>query len=383
MQVPLDAPDSKLELDTIVQQITRACREEVSRSGLALSEEAVDAAARDAARAMRASLARSAAPAPAENAGLASKYVMFPLKDAGIYKQFENQVANFWWTTEINFQQDLVDWPTLSDDERHFIKMVLAFFAASDGIVGENIAYRFYMDTDLPEARAGYAFQNAMEQIHQVTYSLLIDTYIRDPEEKDFLFKAVETVPAVRRKAEWAMKWIGSDLPYAKRLLAFVCVEGIQFSGSFCAIYYIKSKGKMPGLCFSNELISRDEGMHTDFSISMYRLAGQRLGQDEVHAMFRESVDIEDEFINESLPCRLLGMSPEMMSEYIRFVADRLLVQLGYDRLYHASQPFDFMESISIPRKTSFFEARVSEYRRAGVGEANANLTTVDLDDDF
>ena len=321
--------------------------------------------------------------APAGQSGLSSKYVMFPLKQEHIYKQFENQVANFWWTNEINFQQDLVDWPTLSDDERHFIKMVLAFFAASDGIVGENLACRFYMDTDLPEARAAYAFQNAMEQIHQVTYSLLIDTYIRDPEEKEYLFTAVETVPAVKKKAEWAMRWIRSDLPYAKRLLAFICVEGIQFSGSFCAIYYIKSKGKMPGLCFSNELISRDEGQHTDFGIAMYRLIDRRLPQDEVHAMFRESVDIEDEFINESLPCRLLGMSSEMMSEYIRFVADRLLVQLGYDKMYEARQPFDFMENISIPRKTSFFEARVSEYRKAGVGVAPAKLTAVDLNDDF
>lgn len=314
---------------------------------------------------------------------MSSKYVMFPLKQQHIYKHFENQVANFWWTNEINFQQDLVDWPALSDDERHFIKTVLAFFAGSDGIVGENLASRFYMDTDLPEARAAYAFQNAMEQIHQVTYSLLIDTYIRDPEEKEHLFKAIETVPAVKKKADWAMKWIRSDLPYAKRLLAFVCVEGIQFSGSFCAIYYIKSKGKMPGLCFSNELISRDEGQHTDFGISMYKLIDQRLPQEEVHAMFRESVDIEDEFINESLPCRLLGMSSEMMSEYIRFVADRLLVQLDYDKIYEARQPFDFMESISIPRKTSFFEARVSEYRKAGVGEVSAKLTSVDLDDDF
>lgn len=322
--------------------------------------------------------------APAAAASPPSKYVMFPLRQPHIFDKFQNQVANFWWTNEISFQQDLLDWPALSEDERHFIKMVLAFFAASDGIVGENLASRFYMDTDLPEARAGYAFQNAMEQIHQVTYSLLIDTYIRDPAEKEHLFHAVENVPAVRKKADWAMKWIRSDLPYAKRLLAFVCVEGIQFSGSFCAIYYIKSKGKMPGLCFSNELISRDEGQHTDFGIAMYKLTGEPLPQAEVHDMFRESVDIEDEFINESLPCRLLGMSADMMSDYIRFVADRLLVQLGYDKLYDARQPFDFMENISIPRKTSFFEARVSEYRKAGVGDASSGLgATVDLDDDF
>ena len=320
---------------------------------------------------------------PRDRGGLASKYVIFPLKYEHIYKQFENQVSNFWWINEINFQQDLVDWPTLSDDERHFVKMVLAFFAASDGIVGENLACRFYMDTDIPEARAGYAFQNAMEQIHQVTYSLLIDTYIQDPAEKESLFKAVETVPAVRNKANWAMKWLHADLPYAKRLLAFICVEGIQFSGSFCAIYYIKSKGKMPGLCFSNELISRDEGQHTDFGIAMYHLVGDKLPQDEVHAMFRESVDIEDEFINESLPCRLLGLTSDMMSEYIRFVADRLLVQLEYDKLYNAKQPFDFMENISLPRKTSFFEARVSEYRKAGVGETSSGFSAIDLDDDF
>lgn len=316
-------------------------------------------------------------------AELSSKYVMFPLREHGIFDLYKKQVANFWTPEEINFQQDLVDWPRLTDDERHFVKMVLAFFAASDGIVGENLACRFYTDTDLPEARAGYAFQNAMEQIHQETYSLLIDTYIRDPEERSGLFRAIETVPAVRRKADWALKWISSDAPYAKRLLAFVCVEGIQFSGSFCAIYFIKSKNKMPGLCFSNELISRDEGQHTDFAIAMYRLQGGRLPAPEVHAMFDEAVQIEDEFINDSLPCRLLGMSSELMSEYIRFVADRLLVQLGYPKLYGARQPFDFMEAISIPRKSNFFEARVSEYRRAGVGDSDPHVGKVDLDDDF
>lgn len=320
----------------------------------------------------------------AMNHSLSSKYVMFPIKHEHIYKQYKNQVANFWTPEEISFQQDLIDWPKLSDNERHFIKMVLAFFAASDGIVGENLACCFYMDTNIPEAKACYAFQNAMEQCHQETYSLLINTYIRDPEEKEFLFQAVETIPAVRKKADWAIKWIDSDLPYSKRLLAFICVEGIQFSGSFCAIYYIKSKGKMPGLCFSNELISRDEGQHTDFGVAMYKLENDFLPQEEVHAMFREAVDIEDEFITKSLPCKLLGMSSDMMSEYIRFIADRLLLQLGYDKIYNANQPFDFMENISIPRKTSFFEARVSEYRKAGVGETSSSkLTAIDLDDDF
>lgn len=314
---------------------------------------------------------------------MSSKYVMFPLKHEEIYRHYENQVANFWTPQEISFQQDLVDWPTLSQGEQHFIKSVLAFFAASDGIVGENLACRFYMDTDIPEARAAYAFQNAMEQCHQITYSLLIDTYISNPDEKDELFRAVETMPSVRRKAEWAIRWIDSPLPYSMRLLAFICVEGIQFSGSFCAIYYIKSKGKMPGLCFSNELISRDEGQHTDFGVAMYKLQKDRIPEEEVHKMFGEAVDIEDEFITKSLPCRLLGMSCEAMSEYVRFVADRLLVQLGYAKLFGANQPFDFMESISIPRKTSFFEGRVSEYRKADVGDAAPGIHSINIHDDF
>ena len=307
-----------------------------------------------------------------------SKYV-FHVQHDSLYKCYRQQVANFWTPDEIDFQQDLADWPTLSDNERHFIKMVLAFFAASDGIVGENLALRFFLDTDLPEAKAAYAFQNAMEHIHQETYSLLIEAYIKDPDEKDYLFRAIETIPAVTKKAEWAMKWIGSDLPYATRLLAFICVEGIQFSGSFCAIYYIKSKGKMPGLCFSNELISRDEGSHTDFAVAMFKVLGERVEQDRVHAMFRDAVEVEKSFIVESLPCKLLGMSSDLMAEYVEFVADRLLVQLGYDKLFDAKQPFDFMENISIPRKTSFFEARVSEYQKAG----SSKVREINLEDDF
>nr|WRJ69600.1 ribonucleoside-diphosphate reductase subunit beta [Oceanusvirus sp.] len=318
----------------------------------------------------------------------ASKYVMFPIKYPHIYAHYQNQVGNFWTPEEIDFQQDLKDWPTLDGDTKHFIEMVLAFFAASDGIVAENLAMRFYCDTDIPEARASYAFQNAMEQCHSITYSLLIDTYISDPSRRNFLFNAIETVPAVGKKAQWAMKWIGSDASYIKRLIAFVCVEGIQFSGSFCAIYFIKSKNKMPGLCFQNELVARDEGLHTDFGVDMYKLAvadlgHERLTKEEVYEMFQEAVDIEDEFITKSLPCSLIGMSPDAMSEYIRFVADRLLVQLGYEKLYNAKQPFDFMEMISLPRKTSFFEARVSEYRKSGVGENSAGIKNINLEDDF
>lgn len=315
--------------------------------------------------------------------GLARKYVMFPIKDQAIFEQYQKQVGNFWTEKEINFQQDIIDWPTLYEDERHFIKMVLAFFAASDGIVSENIVMRFYMDTDLPEAKATYAFQLHMENTHQLTYSLLIETYIKDNDEKDFLFNAIETIPAIEKKAKWALKWINSDESYAKRLLAYVCVEGIQFSGSFCAIFYFKSKNKLPGLCFSNELISRDEGQHTDFGIMMYKRCQEKLPVEEVHEMFEEAVDFEDEFINHSLPCKLLGMSSEMMSEYIRFVADRLLVQLDYPKLYNARQPFSFMENISIPRKTSFFEGKVSEYRKAGEGGVANGMLTIDLDDDF
>jgi ribonucleotide reductase beta subunit family protein with ferritin-like domain len=314
---------------------------------------------------------------------------MFPIKYPHIYDHYKNQVGNFWTPEEIDFQQDLKDWPTLDADTKHFIEMVLAFFAASDGIVAENLAMRFYCDTDIPEARASYAFQNAMEHCHSITYSLLIDTYISNQSRRDFLFNAIDTVPAVGKKAEWALKWIESDASYVRRLIAFVCVEGIQFSGSFCAIYFIKSKNKMPGLCFQNELVARDEGLHTDFGVDMYKLAVadlgyERLPQEEVYDMFREATDIENEFITKSLPCSLIGMSSEMMSEYIHFVADRLLVQLGYDKLYNAKQPFDFMEMISLPRKTSFFEARVSEYRKSGVGEtAAAGIKNIDLNDNF
>ncbi|AUF82615.1 ribonucleoside-diphosphate reductase subunit beta [Tetraselmis virus 1] len=319
---------------------------------------------------------------------MSDRYVIFPIKYHQIYEHYQNQVANFWTPEEICFQQDLVDWPMLTEDQRYFIKMVLAFFAASDGIVGENLAMRFYNDTTIPEARAAYAFQLAMETCHSITYSLLIDTYISDNKEKDYLFNAIETIPAVKKKAEWALKWIESDLPYLNRLLAFVCVEGIQFSGSFCAIYYIKSLNKMPGLCFQNELVSRDEGSHTDFGIDMYKLTiangEKRIAEEEVHAMFKEAVDIEDEFINESLPCSLLGMSSSLMSEYIRYCADRLLIQLGYEKLYNAEQPFDFMEHISLPRKTSFFEAKVSEYRKSGVGDSSSGqgLANVDFNDE-
>ena len=315
---------------------------------------------------------------------MSRKYVMFPVRHQAIYDMYKKMVANFWTVEEVDFQQDLRDWETLTDNQRYFIKQVLAFFAASDGIVAENLAYRFYNDTEIPEARAAYAFQNAIEQIHQEMYSLTIDTLVSDPVEKEALFGAIETNASVGKKAAWAMKWISSDASYAKRLLGFICVEGIQFSGSFCAIYYIKSLKKMPGLCFSNELISRDEGMHTDMGVLMYRnMSGERLDQANVHEMFRDAVDVEDHFINTSLPCKLLGMSSEMMSEYIRFVADRLLLQLGYDKLYNASQPFDFMEHISIPRKTSFFEARVSEYRKAGVGEGGCAIQDINTDADF
>lgn len=312
-------------------------------------------------------------------AGAHEKYVQFPIRHPKIHKHFEDALANFWTYHELDLHRDREDYASLSDQERHFVNMVLAFFAASDGIVAENSVTRFYSDTDIPEARATYSIQSTMEAIHGYTYSILIDTYISGDEEKDRLFRAIETVPAVKKKADWAIKWMNSDAPYAERLLAFVCVEGIQFSGSFCAIYYIKSKNKMPGLCFSNELISRDEGMHTDFAITMYETNGVRLPAEHVHAMFSDAVAIEEEFITESLPCRLLGMSCDMMKEYVRFVADRLLVQLGYDKLYNARQPFGFMEAISLPRKTSFFEARVSEYRKAGAYAGG----DVDIHDDF
>ena len=292
-----------------------------------------------------------------------NRYVMFPIEDHDIWKQYKKQMDCFWRAEEVDLSKDYKDWEKLSNNEKHFIKMVLAFFAASDGIVLENLGMRFMSEVQISEARAFYGFQIMMENIHSEMYSLLIDSYIKDREEKTKLFKAVENFECINKKANWAIKWIHDKRSaFATRLVAFACVEGIFFSGSFCAIYWLKKRGLMPGLTFSNELISRDEGMHTDFAVLLYTKLQKKISKARIYEIIKESVEIEKEFICEALPCRLIGMNQDNMKQYIEFVADRLVVQLGYDKIYNSANPFDFMEMISIEGKTNFFEKRVGDY---------------------
>lgn len=294
------------------------------------------------------------------------RFVMFPIKDESIWAMYKKQVECFWRAEEVDLSKDLASWATLTSDEKNFIKAIIAFFAASDGIVLENLAVRFMSDVQLCEARAFYGFQIAMENIHSEMYSLLIDTYIRDKEEKNVLFKALQHYPCIKKKADWTRQWIHSETAsFAARLLAFACVEGIFFSGAFCAIFWLKKRGLMPGLTFSNELISRDEALHTEFAILLYKKLVHPLPASLVHEIIREAVKIEQEFICEALPCRLIGMNAPQMAKYIEFVADRLALQLGYPSIYGGTNPFDFMELISIEGKTNFFEKRVGEYALA------------------
>ena len=287
----------------------------------------------------------------------------------------------FWRTEEIDLSKDLVHWKNLKDDEKHFIKMVLAFFAASDGIVLENLGQRFMNEVQLPEAKAAYGFQLMMENIHSETYSLLIDTYIKDENEKLKLFRAIDNFECIKKKADWAIKWINDKRSsFATRLIAFACIEGIFFSGSFCAIYWLKKRGIMPGLTFSNELISRDEGMHTDYAVCLFHKLIKKPKKQKVHDLMKEAVEIEKEFICDALPCKLIGMNKELMSQYIEFVADRLLLQLGYPKLYNVSCPFDFMEMISLEGKTNFFEKRVGDYSLSSGQKSEANFNTDDID---
>lgn len=310
-----------------------------------------------------------------------NRFVMFPLTDKSIWDMYKKQMDCFWRAEEIDLSQDLNDWKKLNDDEKHFVKMVLAFFAASDGIVLENLGMRFLSEVQLPEARAAYGFQLAMENIHSETYSLLIDTYIKDETEKTKLFKAIDNFPCVKKKADWALKWINDKRSnFATRLLGFACVEGIFFSGSFCAIYWLKKRGLMPGLTFSNELISRDEGMHTDFAVLLYTKLNKKTKKAKVYELIKEAVEIEKEFICEALPCKLIGMNQKLMKQYIEFVADRLIVQLGYPKLFNSSNPFDFMEMISLDGKTNFFEKRVGDYSLASGDHSQASF---DLNLDF
>ena len=291
------------------------------------------------------------------------RFVMFPIQHNDIWKMYKKQMDCFWRAEEIDLTKDLKDWNTLTPNEQHFIKMVLAFFAASDGIVIENLGLRFLKDVQSCEARAFYTFQMMMESIHSETYSLLIDTYIKDKEERHNLFRALDEFPCIKHKGEWAMKWIEDKRSsFATRLVAFACVEGIFFSGSFCAIFWLKKRGLMPGLTLSNEFISRDEGMHTDFAVLLYSKLEKKLTKKKIHEIVKEAVSIEKEFICESLPCKLIGMNSELMSKYIEFVADRLVTQLGYDKIYNTGNPFDFMEMISLERKANFFETFNTEY---------------------
>ena len=301
------------------------------------------------------------------------RFVLFPIKHDDIWTMYKQEVASFWTAEEIDLAQDLKEWEdVLSDDERHFLKHVLAFFAASDGIVNENLVTNFADEVQWPEARCFYGFQIMMENIHAETYSLLIDTYIKDPNEKDHLFKALDTVPSVRKKGEWALRWLDRKRGnFAERLVAFAAVEGIFFSGSFCSIFWLKKRGIMQGLTYSNELISRDEGLHCDFACMLQNKLVKGAGENMIHRIISEAVAIEIEFVTEALPVSLIGMNAEWMAQYIKFVADRLLMSLGATKLYGAENPFPWMEMISMQGKTNFFERRVAEYQKAGVMSSN------------
>ncbi|MBI1222561.1 MAG: ribonucleoside-diphosphate reductase [Bacteroidetes bacterium] len=312
------------------------------------------------------------------------RFVIFPIQHSDIWEYYKKAQASFWTAEELDLHTDIEHWnQKLNDDEKHFIKQVLAFFAASDGIVNENLAENFVAEVQYPEAKFFYGFQIAMENIHSETYSLLIDTYIKDPTEKDKLFHAIDTLDCVRKKAEWALRWI-ENASFAERLVAFAAVEGIFFSGSFCSIFWLKNRGLMPGLSFSNELISRDEGLHCDFACHLYtkHLVNQ-LPKERVTQIITDAVIIEKEFVTDALPVRLIGMNAELMTQYIEFVADRLLLELGCDKVYGSSNPFSFMEMISLQGKTNFFEKRVGEYQKAGVMSSDKESNKFSLDADF
>ena len=309
------------------------------------------------------------------------RFVLFPINYPKIWDMYKKSVQSFWTAEEVDLQADQKDWEKLSNDERHFIKHVLAFFAASDGIVNENLAINFMNEVQLPEARCFYGFQIMMENIHSEMYSLLIDTYIKDSAERTHLLHAIDTVPCVTKKAQWALRWIKNG-SFAERLIAFAAVEGIFFSGSFCSIFWLKKRGLMPGLCTSNEFISRDEGMHCDFACLLYGMLENKLPKETVQAIIRDAVENEHEFVTDAIPVSLIGMNAKLMCQYIEFVADRLLVSLGCDKIYNSTNPSDFMEMISLQGKTNFFEKRVSEYKKASVGQQQSE-NLFKLDEDF
>ncbi|GGH80036.1 ribonucleoside-diphosphate reductase beta chain [Filimonas zeae] len=309
------------------------------------------------------------------------RFVLLPIKYPALWEMYKKHEASFWTAEEIDLSQDMKDWETMNEGEQHFIKHILAFFAASDGIVNENLAVNFMSEVQLPEARCFYGFQIMMENIHSETYALLIDTYIKDAAEKNKLFNAIETVPAVTKKAEWALRWIEKGT-FAERLVAFAAVEGIFFSGSFCSIFWLKKRGLMPGLSFSNELISRDEGLHCEFACLLYSMLNNKLSQESVTEIIADAVRIEKEFITEALPVRLIGMNADLMKQYIEFVADRWISALGYPKIFNATNPFDFMEMISLQGKTNFFEKRVGDYQKAGV-TSSKEQEVFSTDEDF
>ena len=313
-----------------------------------------------------------------------NRFVIFPIKHQDIWEFYKSMEASFWTAEEIDLSQDLNDWNNkLSDDERYFIKHILAFFAASDGIVNENLAENFVNEVQYAEAKFFYGFQIMMENIHSETYSLLIDTYVKDEGEKADLFNALDVFPAIRKKADWALKWIESD-SFAERLIAFAAVEGIFFSGAFCSIYWLKKRGLMPGLTFSNELISRDEGVHCDFAVHLHNHhLVNKVPKERIRSIIVDALNIEREFITESLPVSLIGMNATLMTQYLEFVADRLLVELGCDREYNVSNPFDFMDMISLQGKTNFFEKKVAEYQKAGVKVSEGDSQKISFDADF
>lgn len=311
------------------------------------------------------------------------RFTLLPVAKPELYKRYKHHISVFWHVDEVDLSKDMKDWVRLTPNERHFIKHVLGFFAGSDGIVNENLSTRFSREVQLPEARAYYSIQMAIETIHSEMYALLIDTYITDPEEKLQTLRSIQTIPSVQLKADWAAAWIDSeDADFATRLIGFAAVEGIFFSGSFCAIFWLKQRGLMPGLTVSNEFISRDEGLHTDFACALFKELKHKPSREKVHKILREAVNIEQHFITKALPCELIGMNAELMSQYIEFVADRLSKQLGYGAIFGTANPFDFMERLSLEGKDNFFEKRVTTYAKAGVG-STAEQKKFSLDEDF
>ena len=314
----------------------------------------------------------------------ANRYVIFPIQHEDFWKMYKKAEANFWTSEELDLSRDLTDWEKLNDNEQYFIKMVLAFFAASDGIVNENLVERFCNEVQILEAKFFYGFQVAMENIHSETYSLLIDTYIKNQAEKTKLFNALDHFPSIKKKADWAIKWINDkDSSFATRVIGFAAVEGIFFSGAFCSIFWLKKRGLMPGLCHSNELISRDEGLHTEFAVLMYHNLVEKPNPEHVQDIIKDAVSIEKEFITESLSCELIGMNKALMSQYIEYIADRLLLTLGLEKVYHSENPFDWMEMISVQGKTNFFEKRVGEYSNKANPNIDQEKNEITFDGDF